>query len=56
LSLLSRAAAEKSRSTFCLPLSYKGDHPPERPAPEARLLLLARTGDLDAFEPNRGSG
>ncbi len=26
------------------------DNPPERPAPEARLLALAKTGDLDAFE------
>jgi RNA polymerase sigma-70 factor (ECF subfamily) len=26
------------------------DDPPERTAPEARLLALARTGDLDAFE------
>jgi RNA polymerase sigma-70 factor (ECF subfamily) len=26
------------------------DDPPEQPAPEARLLALAKTGDLDAFE------
>jgi RNA polymerase sigma-70 factor (ECF subfamily) len=26
------------------------DDPPERTAPEARLLALAKTGDLDAFE------
>jgi hypothetical protein len=26
------------------------DDPPERTAPEARVLALAKTGDLDAFE------
>ena len=30
--------------------AFRTDEPPESTAPEARLLALAKTGDLDAFE------